>query len=132
MSSSELLPQLSQPKAGERPVHHFPLFRLFVKNGEYVYARPEDILLIESADHLVRIYFQIDGKVRKAVRANTLKHFLEQLNNVTFLRLGRFCAINTSRISGGNFNEQCFEFDFKVSIRLAHALPLNVFSSIGK
>jgi hypothetical protein len=32
------------------------LFRLFVKNGEYVYAQPQDILMIESCDHMVKVY----------------------------------------------------------------------------
>ena len=108
------------------------IFRLFVKNGEYVYARPYDIVLIESCDHMVRIHLAVSGKLKKTVRHNTLKDFLLQLPKEHFIRIGRFCAVNTSRISGGSFNDQTFEFDFGISIKLKHPISHATFSSIGK
>src|SRR3954451_14321576 len=75
------------------------LFRLFVKNGEYVYARPDDIIMIESCDHLVKVYLVVGGKVKKTIRHNTLKDFLLQLPNTQFMRIGRFCAVNMLRLS---------------------------------
>ncbi|ULQ53225.1 LytTR family transcriptional regulator DNA-binding domain-containing protein [Flavihumibacter fluvii] len=131
MNSSETLHQLQRAVQIEQPDIQKPLFRLFVKNGEYIYARPDDILMVESADHLVKVYLQVDGKVKKTVRPNTLKCFLEQLSGAPFARFGRFCAVNMSRISGGNFHEQSFEFDFKVTIKLSHSLPHHIFSCIG-
>lgn len=107
------------------------LFRLFVKNGEYVYAKPQDILMIESCDHMVKVYLLANDKPKKAIRHNTLKDFLLLLPQQYFLRIGRFCAINTQRISGGNCNDQTFEFDFKISIKLKHALSQSAFSNIG-
>ncbi|GEO11940.1 LytTR family transcriptional regulator DNA-binding domain-containing protein [Segetibacter aerophilus] len=108
------------------------LFRLFVKNGDYVYARPDDIVMMESCDHLVKVYVAFDDTIKKTVRANTLKDFLLQLPKTQFLRIGRFCAVNTRRLSGGNYNDQTFEFDFKVSIKLKHAISLAAFGTIGK
>ena len=108
------------------------LLRLFVKKGEYVYARPCDIVMLESCDHLVKVYLLYGDKVKKAVRNNTLKDFLFQLPGKQFVRIGRFCAINVDRLSGGNYNDQTFEFDFRVSIKLKHTIPYTVFNAIGK
>ena len=38
------------------------LFRLFVKKGEYVYARAKDIIIVESCDHLVKVYSTVLNK----------------------------------------------------------------------
>jgi len=108
------------------------LFRLFVKNGEYIYARPSDIIMIESCDHLVKVYLGIVGKVKLTIRHGTLKDFLSQLPQCQFMRINRFYAINVLRLSGGNSNGQIFEFDFEVSIKLKHFISHSVFRSIGK
>ena len=107
------------------------LFRLFVKNGEYVYARPNDIIMMESCDHLVKVYLGINDKLKLTVRPDTLKNFLSQLPESQFMRFGRFCAVNIHRLSGGNYNAQMFEFDFKISIKLKHCIPHTVFTRIG-
>lgn len=108
------------------------ILRLFVKNGEYVYARPNDIVMIESCDHLVKVYLAYDNKYKKTIRSSTLKDFLLQLPEKQFLRIGRFCAVNSKRLSGGNYNEQSFEFDFRISIKLKHAISHTLFNAIGK
>ena len=108
------------------------LFRLCVKNGEYVYVRADDIIMLESCDHLVKVYLGIGDKVKLTTRNNTLKDFLVLLPKTHFLRIGRFCAINCKRISGGNCNTQFFEFDFKISVKLKHPVSHAIFNSIGK
>jgi DNA-binding LytR/AlgR family response regulator len=108
------------------------LLRLFIKNGEYVYARPNDIIMIESCDHLVKIFLGFEDKVKKAIRHSTLKDFLLLLQDDSFMRIGRFCAVNMDRISGGNFNDQAFEFDFKISVKLKHPVSHTVFAGIGR
>ena len=108
------------------------LFRLFVKKGEFVYARPEDIIMIESCDHLVKVYLGIGDKVKLTVRNNTLKDFLALLPQTQFSRISRFCAVNIKRISGSNSIEQVLEFDFKHCVKLKHAVSHSVFSNIGK
>ncbi|HEY5772837.1 MAG TPA: LytTR family transcriptional regulator DNA-binding domain-containing protein [Chitinophagaceae bacterium] len=113
------------------PQYSDNLFRLFVKHFEYVYARPYDIIMIESCDHLVKVYVGVDGKAKLTMRHNTLKDFLSQLPQTYFLRIGRFCAINIQRLTGGNCNNQVFEFDFKISIKLKHSVSHTVFSSLG-
>jgi len=65
------------------------------------------------------------------MRHNTLKDFLSQLPQTYFLRIGRFCAINIQRLTGGNCNNQVFEFDFKISIKLKHSVSHTVFSNLG-
>jgi len=108
------------------------LFRLFVKNGEYAYARPNDIIMMESCDHLVKVYLAFNDKIKKTIRHNTLKDFLLQLPQDQFKRIGRFCAVNLHRLTGGNCNEQTFEFDFNVSIKLKHSISNTAFTNIGK
>ncbi|HEY6505770.1 MAG TPA: LytTR family transcriptional regulator DNA-binding domain-containing protein, partial [Chitinophagaceae bacterium] len=111
--------------------YHKSLFRLFVKHFEYVYARPNDIIMIESCDHLVKVYVGVGERAKLTLRHNTLKDFLSQLPATHFLRIGRFCAINIQRLTGGNCNEQVFEFDFKISIKPKHFVSHSVFTNIG-
>jgi LytTr DNA-binding domain-containing protein len=108
------------------------LFRLCVKNNEYVYARSNDIIMIESCDHLVSVYVAFNDKIKKTIRTNTLKDFLSLLPADQFARISRFCAVNIARLSGGSFINQTFEFDFKISVKLKHALSQHVFKNIGK
>jgi hypothetical protein len=108
------------------------LFRFFIKNGEHVYGRANDIVVIESCDHLVNVYLAFNDKLKKAVRTNTLKDFLSILPAEQFMRISRFCAINIQRLSGGSCKEQTFEFDFRFSIKLKHAVPNSTFNCIGK
>ena len=108
------------------------LFRFFVKNGEHVYGRPNDIIMIESCDHLVNVYLAFNDKIKKTIRTNTLKDFLLLLPADQFIRIGRFCAINIFRLSGGSFIDQTFEFDFRISVKLKHALSQHAFKNIAK
>lgn len=133
-----LLP--NDPKTGILPDFQQPvitphcaagLLQLFVKKGEYIYARPGDIVLLESCDHIVQVYIAYGERTKRAVRNGTLKDFLLQLPQQKFARLSRFCAVNLDRLSGGNYNQQVFEFDFRVSIKLKHSLPVAAFKTIG-
>lgn len=108
------------------------LLRLFVKKGEYIYARPSDIILLESCDHLVKVHLSCRNKTKIAIRSSTLKDFLLQLPANLFLRINRFCAVNSERLSGGNYNEQIFEFDFSITVRPRHGVSQAVFNAIGK
>ena len=110
---------------------HNNIFRLSIKNGEYVYARANDIIMIESCDHMVKVHLGIENKVKLTTRQNTLKDFLLKLPSAQFIRIGRFCAINIQRLSGGNCNKQTFEFDYKISIKPKHTVPNKIFTVIG-
>lgn len=108
------------------------LFRFFVKNGEHIYGRANDIIMIESCDHLVHVHLVFNDTLKKTMRANTLKDFLSLLPKDQFMRISRFCAININRLSGGSFNNQTFEFDFKILVKIRHTVPQSVFKNIGK
>lgn len=116
---------------GETYNDHY-ILRLFVKTNEYVYIRPNDILLIESANHMVKVYVAMGRVCKKVFRHNTLKEFLAQLPSPQFIRLGRFYAINTRRVSAGNSKQQTFEFDFSFTVKVEHSLPNSAFTCIGK
>ena len=88
--------------------------------------------MIESCNHLVYVYLAVNGAIKKTIRTSTLKDFLLQLPADNFLRISRFYAINIQRLSGGNCNEQTFEFDFKLTIKLKHTLPQAIFKNIGR
>lgn len=107
------------------------ILRLCIKNGEYVYARANDIIMIESCDHMVKVYLGIDNNVKLTTRQNTLKDFLLKLPSTQFIRIGRFCAINIQRLSGGNCNKQTFEFDYRISLKPKHTVPNKTFTVIG-
>jgi len=133
---SRLLPVTDTKSQRYKTIENSPaaphLFRLFVKNGEYIYARSNDIILIESCDHWIKVYLAFSDQIKKTSRHDTLKNFLTVLSNNYFIRLGRFCAVNSYRLSGGSYNEQTFEFDFKIKIKLQHPLSNDFFRNMGK
>ncbi len=108
------------------------LLRLLVKHGEYMYARFNDIVMIETCDHFVKVYVASAEKIRIALRHSTLNDFLSLLPHNQFLRLSRFTAVNISRLSAANCNEQFFEFDFRLIIKPKHPITQTILSKIGQ
>jgi DNA-binding LytR/AlgR family response regulator len=108
------------------------LIQLMVRSGEFIYARFNDIALIESWNHFDIVYVVTGDKIKRLTRRDTLKHIYNMLPSEIFVRLGRFLIVNTTRLSGANFKEQTLEFDFQVKIKLEHATSLALFSKIGK
>lgn len=116
----------------ERPIASH-LIRLFLKDGEYVYARADDIIMIESSNHLIYVYVAREvSKIRKTIRNSSLKDFLMELPENNFIRISRFCAVNSKRLSGGNYHQQIFEFDYCITIKPKHSVSHTVFNAIGK
>jgi len=108
-------------------------FRLSVKDGEYTYAKPDDIIMIESRDHLTIVHVaQRLGKVKTTIRNSCLKNFLLDLPKNYFLRLNRFCAVNVNRLSGGSYHQQYLEFDYCIKVKPRQPLSHAVFNSIGR
>lgn len=107
------------------------IIRLMIRKGEYLYARPSDIIMLESCDHFVKVYVLVNNMVKKALKNVSMRDFIATLPNDYFARLSRFCAVNTLRLSGGNFDDQTLEFDFSVKVQLTKPLSLAVFGNIG-
>ena len=108
------------------------LLRLFVKTGEYIFVHANDILMIESNDHFVKLYIAVKESYKMILRHATFKDFLALLPSILFLRLNRFCAVNVSRLTAGNCNEQYFEFDFRIIIKPTYPITPSLLSKIGK
>ncbi len=106
--------------------------KLFIKHGEFVFVHFNDIMMIETCDHFVKVYISVVEKTKMVLRHNTLKDFLYLLPKDYFFRVNRFTAINIFRLTGGNCDEQFFEFDFKFKISPRHALTQSMLSKIGK
>jgi DNA-binding LytR/AlgR family response regulator len=109
------------------------LLRLSIKDGEYTYAKADDIIMVESSNHLTVVYVaQQVGKVKRTIRNSCLKDLLVDLPESCFLRVNRFCAVNLKRLSGGSYHQQFFEFDFCITIKPKHPISHSIFNSIGK
>lgn len=119
--------------AGDHEATSSHLLRLSIKDGEYTYAKAEDIIMIESSDHLSIVHVaQQEGKVKTTLRNSCLKDFLLDLPKNCFLRVNRFCAVNLYRLSGGSYHQQFFEFDHCIKVKPKHPLSHAIFNSIGK
>jgi LytTr DNA-binding domain len=105
--------------------------KLFIKHGEYVFAHFNDIMMIETCDHFVKVYISVVEKTKIVLRHNTLKDFLSLLPKDYFFRVNRFTVVNICRLTGGNCDEQFFEFDFRFKIKPRHALTQSMLSKIG-
>jgi DNA-binding LytR/AlgR family response regulator len=109
------------------------LLRLSIKDGEYTYAKADDIIMVESSNHLTVVYVaQQVGKVKRTIRNSCLKDLLVDLPESCFLRVNRFCAVNLKRLSGGSYHQQFFEIDFCITIKPKHPISHSIFNSIGK
>lgn len=109
------------------------LLRLSIKEGEYTYAKADDIIMIESSDHLTIVHIaRQTGKVKRTIRNTCLKEFIAELPANYFLRVNRFCAVNLKRLSGGSYHGQSFEFDHCIIVKPKRPISHSVFNSIGK
>ncbi|TDH19953.1 hypothetical protein EXU57_21990 [Segetibacter sp. 3557_3] len=117
----------------ENNIQSNSLLRLSVKDGEYTYAKADDIIMIESSDHLTIVHVaRQSGKVKRTIRNTCLKDFIAELPVNYFLRVNRFCAINLKRLSGGSYHGQYFEFDHCIVIKPKRPIAHAIFNSIGK
>jgi DNA-binding LytR/AlgR family response regulator len=112
--------------------HENNLFRIFIKNGEYAFARPKDIVMIESCNHFINVYLANGNKIKKGIRNNTLKDFFKELPKREFVRISRFCVVNSTRLSGCNYNEQILEFDFRIAVKPKRSFSKTVFNTLGR
>lgn len=72
LSTDEALIDIAVVKGDQRDISDTSdILRLFIKNGEFVYAHPRDIIMIESCDHLVcMMYLFHYGRARKTYKSN--------------------------------------------------------------
>jgi hypothetical protein len=127
------IPSKFKKLKGNSEALSYHLLRLSIKDGEYTYAKADDIIMIESSDHLTIVHVaQQVGKVKRTIRASCLKDFLLHLPENCFLRVNRFCAVNLKRLSGGSYHQQFFEFDYCITVKPKHPISHAIFNSIGK
>jgi DNA-binding LytR/AlgR family response regulator len=94
------------------------LIRFEEKRGVYIWAKPEDILFVKTADHYVKTLIQHGNQKKWAIRHGTLKDLLAMLTHDHFVRLNKFYMVNLNHFLRSNENQKgiYLQDDFFVAV----------------
>jgi DNA-binding LytR/AlgR family response regulator len=105
--------------------------RLLNVNGSFIYARPQQILFIESSDHMVVIYLCAADTVKRAIRYISLSEIEKLLPEGMFCRVSRYALVNINRLSGGCNDKMELEFDMCHVITTERPVPFSFLRQFG-
>ena len=73
------------------------------RKDRYIWADPDEIIFVKSADHYVKSLVQCGREKKWMTRHSTLKELLDILPGDNFIRLNKFYLLNVNYFS--HFNE---------------------------
>ena len=97
---------------------------LWLKNSghEKVYILSTDVMLAQGIDHFVRVLVKMNRQFVWMERYCTLKAFIRLLPEKQVLRISKFYAVNTQRVSGFEPSGRQLTFDSAFTVTLGHRI----------
>ena len=92
------------------------------KKERYIWAHPDDICFVKSADHYVKSLIKRGREMKWMTRHCTLKELLDELPPDNFIRLNKFYLLNRNHFSHINENEKLLYFNDEFSIPIPHRI----------
>jgi DNA-binding LytR/AlgR family response regulator len=92
------------------------------KKERYIWAHPEEICFVKSADHYVKSLIKCGNQKKWMIRHSTLKELLEILPEGNFIRLNKFYLLNLNHFSHINESEKLLYFNDDSSIAIPHRI----------
>src|SRR5258705_6369300 len=86
------------------------------KKEKYIWAHPDEICFVKSADHYVKSLIKCGNQKKWLNRHSTLKELLDILPERIFIRLNKFYLLNLNYFSHINENEKLLYFKDDSSI----------------
>jgi DNA-binding LytR/AlgR family response regulator len=92
------------------------------KREKYIWAHPDEICFVKSADHYVKSLIKCANQKKWLSRHSTLKELLDILPGGIFIRLNKFYLLNLNYFSHINENEKLLYFKDDSSIAIPHRI----------
>lgn len=107
-------------KAGETTSDSF--IRFEERREKFVWAHPDEIYFVKSADHYVKSLIQQENNKKWMSRHSTLKELLAILPVKNFIRLNKFYLLNLDHFSHIDHTERVLYFNDNTSITIPHRI----------
>jgi len=92
------------------------------KKERYIWAHPDEICFVKSADHYVKSLIKCGNQKKWLTRHSTLKELLDILPEGIFIRLNKFYLLNLNYFSHINESENLLYFNDDSSIAIPHRI----------
>jgi DNA-binding LytR/AlgR family response regulator len=92
------------------------------KKERYIWAHPDEICFVKSADHYVKSLIKCGNQKKWMCRHSTLKELLGILPEGNFIRLNKFYLLNLNYFSHINESEKLLYFNDDFSIAIPHRI----------
>jgi len=111
------------PSTKNNPVKDDVMFiRFEEKKEKIVWAHPNEIYFVVSADHYVKSLIKCGDQTKWMIRHSTIKDLLDILPVGNFVRLNRFYLLNTDHFLHIDENEKLLYFTDSSSIAIPHRI----------
>lgn len=118
-------------KTEERPTTT-EFIRIQEKKEKYIWAHPDEIMFVKSADHYVKSLINCGRQKKWMIRHCTLKELLVVLPPGNFMRLNKFYLINCHHFLHINENEKVLYLDDGYSIPVPHRISRYILDILKK
>ena len=92
------------------------------KKDKFVWAHPDEIYFVVSADHYVKSLIKCGNQKKWMSRHSTLKELIDVLETATFMRLNKFYLLNRDHFSHIDENKKLLYFIDGSSIAIPHRI----------
>ncbi len=92
------------------------------KKDKFVWAHPDEIYFVVSADHYVKSLIKCGDQTKWMSRHATLKELSSILDTATFMRLNKFYLLNRDHFSHIDENEKLLYFNDNSSVAIPHRI----------
>lgn len=120
------------PAAKKHKRNKSNLFRFHKLNGENVFAHYNDLLFVETSDHLLPVSLVADKKILTVYRRQSLEEFFDLLPSKGFIKFQRFYIININRITGFNTDCRWLQFDSRYTINYKREIPPEMLKNLAQ
>lgn len=108
------------------------LIRFEEKRESYIWAHPDEIIFVKSADHYVKSLINYGRQKKWMLRHCTLKELFIALPADNFIRLNKFYLINRNHFLRINENEKMLYLADEYSIPVPHRISRYVLDMLKK
>jgi DNA-binding LytR/AlgR family response regulator len=108
------------------------LIRFEEKKESYIWAHPDEIIFVKSADHYVKSLINRGKQKKWMIRHCTLKELFVVLPPGNFMRLNKFYLINRNHFLRINENEKLLYLNDDFSIPVPHRISRYVLDILKK
>jgi DNA-binding LytR/AlgR family response regulator len=106
----------------EQKTKRVAVIRFEEKKEHFVWAHPDEIIFVISADHYVKSLIKCGKQNRWMIRHCTIKELLAILSSNNFIRLNKFYLLNRNHFACINESEKTLYLDDDSSISVPHRI----------